>query len=196
MFDSQEINNNSDILIVAFAGRGLKYGITQYEFVSVLDRLNCDQLYIKENKPSWYQECFADILLYLKLKVKKYKKVIFIGNSMGGYGAILFGWLLNVNKIIAFAPQTFLDKYNRDKHNDTRWENELDLLNQTKLLDLNHIKHDNIDLYYAKDFHLDKLHAMHIECNLKPFEGKGHAGIKSLWFSGKLRNIIKEAING
>jgi hypothetical protein len=196
MFSKEEIKNNSDIIIVTFAGIGKKYGITQFEFVSVLDRLDCDQLYIKEEIPSWYQDCFIDLLLYLKVKIKKYKKVIFIGNSMGGYGAILFGSILNINKIIAFAPQTFLDKRNRSRYNDNRWENKINKLNQIKLLDLQYLKHNNIDVYYAKDFKLDKYHAMHIKCNLKPFDGKGHAGIKSLWFTGKLRNIIKESIDG
>ena len=40
--------------------------------------------------------------------------IITIGGSMGGYAALLFGSLLPVNGIIAFGPQTFIDKDNRN----------------------------------------------------------------------------------
>jgi esterase/lipase len=52
--------------------------------------------------------------MYLEgiIKINKYDNICFIGNSMGGYAAILFGTLLNIDNIISFAPQTFIDKFN------------------------------------------------------------------------------------
>ena len=40
---------------------------------------------------------------------KKYKKIVAVGFSAGGYAAILFGSLLNTNKVLAFCPQTNLN---------------------------------------------------------------------------------------
>lgn len=39
------------------------------------------------------------------IELYKFKKIICIGQSAGGYMSILFGNLLNVNKIVAFVPQ-------------------------------------------------------------------------------------------
>ena len=55
---------------------------------------------------------------YLKEKINnRYKKVIFMGLSGGGYAAILFGSLLNVDHVIAFFPTTILvqNRENYDK---------------------------------------------------------------------------------
>lgn len=46
---------------------------------------------------------------YLREKIcNRYKKVIFIGLSGGGYAAILFGSLLNIDHVVAFYPLTLL----------------------------------------------------------------------------------------
>jgi len=47
---------------------------------------------------------------YLKREISKYKTVIFVGVSSGGYAAILFGSILNVTYVVAFTPQTI--RYN------------------------------------------------------------------------------------
>ena len=40
---------------------------------------------------------------------------------MGGYAALLFGNILKVDKVLSFAPQTFIDKTNRLINCDFRW---------------------------------------------------------------------------
>ena len=46
---------------------------------------------------------------YIESKIKDYSKVIFMGHSAGGYTSILFGSILNVDRVIAFYPQTDLE---------------------------------------------------------------------------------------
>jgi len=48
-------------------------------------------------------------------------KVITLGQSMGGYGAILFGQLLGVDQILAFGPLSFLDSQRAEALGDRRW---------------------------------------------------------------------------
>lgn len=71
-----------------------------------------------------------DTVEYLKQKIgNRYKKVIFIGLSGGGYGAILFGSLLNVDHVITFFPLTQLVK-NRPEY-ESRYKDLLPHINNT-----------------------------------------------------------------
>ena len=89
----------------------------EFEFVNFLEKNYNDYdryLYLdKYNK--WYHKGIDRIstyvnetLTYLKEIINNYEEMIFIGSSAGGYADILFGSLLNVNKIIAFKPQTII----------------------------------------------------------------------------------------
>jgi hypothetical protein len=49
------------------------------------------------------------------------RQVITIGQSMGGYAAILFGFLLGVDKILSFGPLSFLDSRSALSYHDRRW---------------------------------------------------------------------------
>lgn len=73
-------------------------------------------------------------IYFLKNIIKKneYKNICFLGNSMGGYAAILFRALLNVDKVIAFSPQTFIDRKNRFLKYDNRWKKQLTKLYSTQ----------------------------------------------------------------
>lgn len=113
------IGITKDLLILTFSGRqqGLA-SLTIFEFRKFLEENypNIDKCYCRDEKLSWYTHGITDIstnvigtLIFLKKIIKQYKKVVFIGASMGGYAALLYGSLLNVDTIIAFRPQTYLD---------------------------------------------------------------------------------------
>ena len=107
---------NSDTLIVSFAGHGKMFGgIQKFEFVNFLEK-NFKQFslhfYIDKHVNSYHQGIFGitndidETVVYLKNEIKDYKNVVFLGVSSGGYAAILFGSLLNINYVLAFVPQT------------------------------------------------------------------------------------------
>jgi hypothetical protein len=48
-------------------------------------------------------------------------EVITIGQSMGGYGAIMFGMLLGADRIVAFGPQSHLDPSEAARYGDRRF---------------------------------------------------------------------------
>jgi hypothetical protein len=115
----------SKALIVSFAGHGLQYGgVPKIEFSNFLNRhfSHIDaQFYIDYNCKSYHQGMqgisnnIDETVDYLKDKFKGYERVICIGASAGGYAAILFGSLLNVDTVIAFIPQTTLKSKDRDE---------------------------------------------------------------------------------
>lgn len=143
---------------------------------------------------------------------KKYKKIIALGCSAGGYAAILFGNILNFSKIIAFSPQTVLndkkesligDVYNA--HNTCKWLQNLHKqdVEYQKALDLiNYVPFNSkIDIHYSirGNKGIDKNHAIYISgdlnCNLYEHPGNDHMIALTLRNEGKLKDIIDEAIS-
>lgn len=127
----------SKMLIVSFAGNGLRYGgIPKVEFGNFLNRhfSHIDaQFYIDYSCKSYHfgmegiSTNIDDTVQALKEKFEGYDRVICLGASAGGYAAILFGSLLNVDSVIAFIPQTVLKSTNRDE----RYRNLQTVINTT-----------------------------------------------------------------
>lgn len=117
-----KIINGNKILIVCFGGMALQFGgIIPYEFLNYLSSIyldTCDLYFFVDKNQCWYHKGIKDItknidetVLYINdiIKNGNYEKVLFMGVSAGGYGAILFGSLCNnVNNVISFVPQTII----------------------------------------------------------------------------------------
>lgn len=124
--------------IVTFAGLRATggYGIPVYEFIKTLSRLDANVLFIRDTSTRWYNFGLAGFSSSpadtAKTIIKKIKSefsclpLICIGNSMGGYAALLFGELLRAELVVAICPQTFIDKTTRIQANDSRWAEQLD----------------------------------------------------------------------
>lgn len=130
-FLKQTSIEDTDTLIVSFAGYNKMYaGIVRFEFANFLNThfANTDRHFYMDTKLNLYHQGIAGIsntidetVAYLKTEIAKYKKVVFIGVSSGGYAAILFGSLLNVTSVLAFIPQTVRIKKDIDeKYRDLR----------------------------------------------------------------------------
>ena len=115
------INGNKN-LIICFGGMALQFGgIPPFEFLNYLSSNYtniCDLIFYIDKDQCWYHKGIKDItnnieetIIYLNNVIKQYnyEKIIFMGTSAGGYGAILFGSLCNnINNVISFIPQTIL----------------------------------------------------------------------------------------
>ena len=111
-----------DTLIICFSGQGQGYGnLPRYEFVNFLNKYypHVTKQYYLDKTCKWYHsginqetQNIIESIDFLKNQIKNYTKhkVIFIGSSSGGYAAILFGSLLNVDTVIAFRPQTIINE--------------------------------------------------------------------------------------
>lgn len=78
--------------------------------------VNFDIRYLLANENDWYLSGvrgLSDGLVHsaqdIRAIAEKYSKVIFVGNSMGGYAALHFGALCGADRVIAFAPQVRID---------------------------------------------------------------------------------------
>ena len=214
-------SNNSDTLIVTFAGMGWKNSIPTFIFNNFLKSYNSvDKLFLRDIKMRYYltglknnTDNFEKTVEFIKnMTVNRgYKKIIGIGCSAGGYAAILYGNLLNFSKIIAFSPQTVLnnkkesligDIYNAP--NTCRWLENLykEDNNYQKALDLLNYSPFNskIDIHYSVRGNngIDKNHAMYLNgdsnCAIYEHPGNDHMIALTLRNNGKLKDIINEAI--
>ena len=116
-----ETNPENVEIIVSFGGKGSKMGSMgkPFEFVRSLRNMkpNTDRYFYVDHDQCHYHngikgiaESIPYITKYLRKLIAKYSKVTFIGCSMGGYAAILFGSILGVGEVIAFKPQTFVQR--------------------------------------------------------------------------------------
>ena len=70
-----------------------------------------------------FSKDIAETVLHLREQIARSgaDRVITIGSSMGGFGALLFGSLLGAEVAIAYAPQTCLDLDWLSSIKDERW---------------------------------------------------------------------------
>ncbi len=205
---------HSKKLLVTFGGVNQGVGMPIFEFNKTISHLNCDKILVRDLGQTWYQNGIDDNILslldlkdYLKklIESNKYEQIVFMGNSMGGFAAILFGSMLNVSKVIAFAPQTFIGRYERLISLDFRWKKQMKKIHKNKDLDsttfdlkniLNFSKSNTtkIDVYYSRTHRLDRLHAVRLQkynsITLHGFDEGGHTLVKTLRDNKKLTEII------
>ena len=213
-------DNDSDILLVTFAGMGWKNSIPTFIFHNFLKEYkNIDKLFLRDIKCRYYIQGLFNSAINLRetidlikklTTVKKYKKIVAIGTSAGGYASILFGHLLGFDKVVAFAPQVVINKNKdlliEDKCNapqTCKWLSSLNIEDDfyQSCLDLKNFLPLNtkVDIHYAKDANngADKKHALYLEsknCKLIEHEGKQHMIALELRNNAKLKIIIDELI--
>lgn len=194
-----KIIKGNKILIVCFGGMALQFGgIIPFEFLNYLSPLYvdiCDLYFFIDKTQCWYHKGIQGItnnidetVLYINdiIKNGNYERVLFMGVSAGGYGAILFGSLCNnVNNVISFIPQTILKNPINSNYSNLKTlinKNTIYLLYGDKSIqDINNTHHI--------------LHCENIENfpNVKVIEGK-ECNLKKLRDSGYIKNLIDSII--
>jgi pimeloyl-ACP methyl ester carboxylesterase len=131
-----DFSPDSDVMLIAFGG--LKKGIGRiapFEFFNLTKGIRVKKIYVRDMRQSWYHATLPGIAnapsgtvdgvanhLKKLIKQQRPRKVVVVGNSAGGYAALLFGCLIGAHVVHAFAPQTFIDKDGRKRNGDGRWE--------------------------------------------------------------------------
>lgn len=212
-------NNNSDVLFITFAGLGCKGTLPTFIFHNYLKQYTTiDKLFLRDIKCKYYltglKNSTKDIdetVKFIKklISVKKYKKIIGLGCSAGGFAAILFGNILNFTKVIAFSPQVVINndkieivKDNVNAPNTCKYLSKYSTNNfYTKCLNLKSFMPftTSVDIHYSKSSlkGVDKRHAEYIKhekCDLIEYESNNHLLALELRNSGKLKEIIEKEI--
>jgi|TARA_B110000495_G_scaffold203404_1_gene226923 hypothetical protein len=208
-----EIKNNNKIIFVIFGGilQALGMEIPPFEFVNSLKEKKLDVIFIRDFKQAWYSfgveglgKNIEETSNNLCNKISKYNHIITMGNSMGGYAAILFAEMINANFSIAINPQTFIDKKNREVFRDNRWNDNISKIHEkiieSKYFDLKNIVSDSLDkktrhmVFFGENEELDKNHAIRFlnNENFKIFMVKNtnHDAAKHLKNEGILDKIL------
>ena len=220
-------DNKSSTLLVTFAGMGWKNSIPTFIFHNFLKSYqNIDKLFLRDINCRYYMtglksttNSLEETLTLIReiINKKEYKKIIALGCSAGGFAAILYGHLLNFDKVLAFSPQTVInhkknlligDKYNAPKTCEwlstrTNQQSATTTILYKKALDLNNMKpfNCNIDIHYSISANMgtDKLHALYIEdedkCKIIEHPGNDHMIALTLRNNGKLKEIIDAEIS-
>jgi hypothetical protein len=130
-----DLDHDSSTLVIAFAGlRGFLGGFPAFEFRKLLSSVHVKSAYIRDHYAAWYHRGVVDVgpdvdsvVAKLRQLENEAERVVMIGNSAGGYAALLFGAMLGC-ETYAFSPQTFVDPELLRGAGDHRWDNELNAL--------------------------------------------------------------------
>jgi len=129
----RDYSENSDCLVIGFGSlrmfhktrkKGFEWqNLFKYKYKD----LKFKKLFIADIRNCWWHTVYdgltGDGPLALKnfiineIKRAKVKKILCVGVSMGGYGAILFGCLINATKVMAISPQTNISKGRQERIN-------------------------------------------------------------------------------
>jgi acyl carrier protein len=115
------------VLVIAFTGFGGRLGPGPYDFMALTRALAYSRVLVRDPCRVWYHRglggdvsSFVDLTQRLQLHARELgpETIITIGNSSGGYAALLAGHLLKADYAHALAPQTYLDAVNILRHRD------------------------------------------------------------------------------
>jgi len=194
----RRINNNSDKLIVAFGSLIINQtDKLRFEFVNTINKTfpNYSTLYVIDTNHCWYHQGLKghthniqSTIRYLRKIIDSYNEVTFIGISMGGYAAILFGSLLNVKNVIAFKPQTIINS-SHAKTENKKYINLKKIINTTT----------NYQIYGDLSYPPHNNHSINHCNNIKIYDNitlivSNKICFKTMKDSGELANIIKDVV--
>jgi hypothetical protein len=211
LFDEEP---GSSTLLISFGGIANRLPIPVFEFMRSLDPFRINKVFIRDFRQCWYTngiqgitESPAETIVYLRGLIDKYGKdrCLFLGNSAGGYAALLYGHLLGIDETHAFSPQTFIDRWHRLIYFDHRWATEIRNLNRGygEFFDVKAVmqRSKNMktahNIYWDSHHRLDNIHASRITGqNVQHVKMKagGHAVIKHLRDTGELIPIIEKGV--
>ena len=114
-----DLDVESDTLLVIFGGLRGGLGVPLFEFKRTVSKLEMPfkTPFVRDLHQAWYQKGLADITsnvdetrdyLHRVFDAQKPNRIVMLGNSVGGYAAILFACLAGADEVLAISPQTYL----------------------------------------------------------------------------------------
>lgn len=208
-----EFAANRENLYVFYGGISAGIGMNVLEFYKVSRIIDENKIFVRDFSQCWYHEGLPGIsndidstVAHIDHLIKQInpKRTFFVGNSMGGYAAILFGSLLGNIDVIAFAPQTFICPILRLKHGDSRWQEQVNETYSKSILkrrefDLRPLllcsnQSLKVSIFVSTEDRLDYIHAARVKdiagVRVYEYESGGHGVVKMLRDNDKLAAIM------
>jgi hypothetical protein len=201
----EEIDGRGSHLIVAFTGVMQRMGGLSFEFYKSLGGVDAKVLFVRDTDQSWYQYDLATVDHVVR-RIKATAAAVganhlsCIGNSMGGFGALMFGGLCAADAILAFAPQTTILPQHTMSMGDHRWLKYQEKITIYSLPDLNALPvgRSHVTIHRGENDTLDAVHAERLNwpnrCVVHP--GCGHNVAKALREQGDLAAAIRSGLLG
>lgn len=217
-----DLSPPSPVLAVAFGGMMLQIdGIPPFEFFRMLGAVApVKKLFIRDHAQAYYHEGvrgLADDISGTEAELRRVveeagaTRVVMMGGSGGGYAALLFGRLLGVAEVHAFAPTTFIAPGPRGDAGDDRYQGRWDALMasghyQPRYGDLRALFRETPDrgtrfvLHYCSSYELDVTHAEWLAgepgVELRPYADGDHRVVRRLRETGELEQLLRESLAG
>lgn len=128
------MDSDSRTLLLAFGGLAGRIAIPPFEFLRLTGDVPVKRLFVRDLHEAWYHKGMpgydnsllgcADALRDM-IAEHDVDRMVFAGNSSGGYAALVFGTLLGADTVLCFAPQTTLDLGDLAAMGDHRWDSYL-----------------------------------------------------------------------
>lgn len=200
-----------DTLFVLFAGLGVGRSPPTFVFRRFLaGYAHIDKLFLRDLTASWYLRGLSGVsdgvegtVAYLGQQTSGYRRTVFLGTSAGAMAAILYGELIGVDKVLAFAPTTVVGERKLTELQDHRWERRLANLRRelagSRYLDLANLNplRVPVDIYFPASSALDQAHAGRVTgaaVRHLPQPGDSHLIALQMRDSGLLRLVIEREL--
>jgi hypothetical protein len=211
-----EALSGAPALIVAFGGlkHGMGIGVPPFEFFRSLSTQGCDTIFVRDFRQAWYQfgidTVIADVASladWLRKRRRGYMRTVAVGNSMGGYAALLFGWLAELDVMIAFNPQTTIVLSDLAEVDDRRWQALIERIHarptDRRYHDVRSVLSEGAEraslLFFGADCREDAAHAMRLAgepgCHLFAIKDSSHRAVQQLRDSGTLARMFRMVSN-
>lgn len=205
----QENLIDAESLIVALTSYNADNSkINTFDFSSLTRSSDFAAVLLKDLDNAWYTKgidgvgaTHEEVVAYLTPLRSRYKRMLFIGDSMGAFGAILLGARLEADKIVAISPQTTVCTRTCNILADGRFTRFFEKLTEvpTTIKDVRTILAKwparSLDVYVSRADPLDVENAKNIEgipnVNLQYVDYFDHWMAEELKRYGALRGIIR-----
>jgi hypothetical protein len=155
----ENLKGNNTLVVAFQAHENTVFGTTVDEFKGVLNQLDYDTVKINDINGQYFfngidetYDSFEKVLELLSGYTSGYTKTVFMGNCAGGHAAVLFGTMLNVDKVIGFNTVSYLDQASLVLNNDGR-EEEVNFLDQS-------IENLNLKSYLDNSDYTTQIHSI------------------------------------
>jgi pimeloyl-ACP methyl ester carboxylesterase len=209
---------DSQTLVIAFGGFAGRLGIPSYEFFQSVSSLAVKRMFLRDRRSCWYQrgidgvgegvDGLRDALAEL-ISESGVERTVTVGNSGGGYAALLFGHLLDVHEVHSFVPMTNIDPDVRYSFGDQRCKRETGKMIErgwldpryadlrAVLLDGDESRTGTSHVYYSRHVRVDRVHAERLRdakhVVLHERDERGHSLIRQLRDKGELQPLLERA---
>lgn len=172
-----DLGQDSSTIAVCFGGLALGMGMPPYEFHKAMAPFQTNTVFVRDLEQCWYHRGIAGHGQTLREAATSLERIlagvdntrlVTIGNSSGGYAALLFGHLLGADSVLSFVPQTLISPLSRARIREYRWPRQMMRVytsrsTERRLMNLPRFlkspTYSHAEIHYTSAHRLDRIYA-------------------------------------